>query len=456
MDDNRNTKDQLIEELKVLRRRVTELEISETNRKQAEEVIQNNLRFQQLLMDAIPSPIFYKDSAGIYAGGNKALERLWGRPLDQIIGKTVYDISPPDLAAVYERVDKELLNNPGVQIYETSVASSSGIRRNVIFNKATFTNAKGEVAGLIGVIVDITERKQAEETLRGSEARYRAVTQSANDAIITANGEGTIVSWNRGAEKLFGYTEVEINGQSVIRLIPDRYRARHLAGLSRLHDGGELQISGKTVELEGLRKDGTEFPIEFSLAKWETAEGRFYTVILRDITERKRYQENLEYFAVHDVLTGLLNRRSIEDMLNRTISRAKRGTMSSLLYMDLDNFKEVNDNLGHNVGDGVLIALSGLLKKTLRAEDVLFRLGGDEFAVLLEGIYGQEAFPAAERLRLAVEAHSFDLAGRSFPLTLSIGLIQIDGILTTSALLSQADAAMYSAKEQGKNRVVQG
>ena len=171
--------------------------------------------------------------------------------------------------------------------------------------------------------------------------------------------------------------------------------------------------------------------------------------------ERKRYQENLEYFAVHDVLTGLLNRRSLEDMLNRTIARAKRGAMSSLLYMDLDNFKEVNDTLGHNVGDEVLITLSGLLKKTLRAEDVLFRLGGDEFAVLLEGIYGQEAFPAAERLRLDVEAHPFDLEGRIFPLTLSIGLIQIDGILTTSELLSQADAAMYRAKEQGKNRVVQ-
>ncbi len=164
MNDYRKSKEQLLEEVENLRWRIAELENSDSERKQAEEVIQNNILFQQMLMDAIPSPIFYKDADGIYRGGNKALERLWGRPLDQIIGKTVYDISPPDLAEIYERADKELLNNPGVQSYETSVASSNGIRRNVIFNKATFTNAKGEVAGLLGVIVDITERKQAEES----------------------------------------------------------------------------------------------------------------------------------------------------------------------------------------------------------------------------------------------------------------------------------------------------
>jgi PAS domain S-box-containing protein len=160
------SKEQLIQEVEDLRRKIAELEKSETERKRAEEVIQENLRFRQLLIDTIPSPIFYKDAEGIYRGGNKALEKLWGRPLDDIIGKTVYDISPSDLAEIYERADNDLLNNPGVQVYETSVASSEGKRRNVIFNKATFTNDEGKVAGLIGVIVDITDRKMAEEALQ--------------------------------------------------------------------------------------------------------------------------------------------------------------------------------------------------------------------------------------------------------------------------------------------------
>ncbi len=303
------------------------------------------------------------------------------------------------------------------------------------------------------LLIEVEERKRVEEALRESEAHYRAVTHSANDAIVTVDGAGNIVSWNRGAEKIFGYSESEISGQSVIRIMPARYHDRHLAGMSRVQAGGETRVMGKTVELDGLRKGGTEFPIEFSLARWETADRRFFTAILRDITERKRYQENLEYFAIHDALTGLLNRRSLKDMLNRTIARAKRGTKTSLLYMDLDNFKEVNDSVGHGVGDEVLITLAGILKQELRTEDIVFRLGGDEFAVLLDGMGTREALAAAERLRLVVEAHPFELGSRVFPLSLSIGLIQIDGSSAAGDLLSQADAAMYRAKAQGKNRV---
>jgi len=186
MNDSRKTKKLLIHELEDLRRRIAELEISETEHQRAEEVIQKNLRFRQVLMDAIPSPIFYKNAEGVYLGGNTAFERYLGLSLNQIIGKTVYDISPPDLAEIYERADQELLNNPGLQIYETSVASSGGIRRNVIFNKSTFTNAEGKVAGLIGVIVDITKWKQAEEALQQAhnelEQRVAARTKELRQA----------------------------------------------------------------------------------------------------------------------------------------------------------------------------------------------------------------------------------------------------------------------------------
>jgi diguanylate cyclase (GGDEF)-like protein/PAS domain S-box-containing protein len=302
--------------------------------------------------------------------------------------------------------------------------------------------------------IEIEERKRAEEALRRSEEHYRAVTYSANDAIVTVDGAGTVIGWNRGAETIFGYPETEIIGKSVLQIIPARVRDRHLTGMSRVQAGGDTRAMGVTIELDGLRKDGTEFPIEFSLAKWETADRRFFTAIFRDITERKRYQENLEYFAIHDTLTGLFNRHSLKDMLNRIISKAKRGIMSSLLYMDLDNFKEVNDSVGHSIGDEVLVTLAGILKKGLRLEDIVFRLGGDEFAVLLDGMRRKDAKSAAERLRLMVEDYQFEFSNRIFPLSLSIGLIQIDGTLAAEDLLSQADAAMYKAKGQGKNQIV--
>jgi diguanylate cyclase (GGDEF)-like protein len=141
-------------------------------------------------------------------------------------------------------------------------------------------------------------------------------------------------------------------------------------------------------------------------------------------------------------------------MLNRAIARAKRGTVSSLLYMDLDNFKDVNDTVGHDAGDEVLITLTDIIKAELRTEDIVFRLGGDEFAVLLDGIDGRKALPAAERLCAVVESHPFELDGRLFHLSLSSGLIEIEGSLKAGELLSKADAAMYQAKTRGKNRVV--
>jgi len=183
-------------------------------------------------------------------------------------------------------------------------------------------------------------------------------------------------------------------------------------------------------------------------------EKNYFVAVFDDVTERKRNEDKLKHFAVHDQLTGLLNRRGLKDILSRTIAKAKRGGVSSLLYTDLDNFKDVNDTIGHSAGDDVLVTLVDLLKAALRTEDVVFRLGGDEFAVLLDGIDGREALLAAERLRAAVEAHRFELEGRVFPLSLSIGVVKIDGTLALGELLSQADKAMYRAKEQGKNRVV--
>jgi diguanylate cyclase (GGDEF)-like protein len=177
--------------------------------------------------------------------------------------------------------------------------------------------------------------------------------------------------------------------------------------------------------------------------------------IIKKERGRNEAEGNLAYSAIHDALTGLLNRRSLEEVLDRSIAKAKRKAASCLLYMDLDNFKDVNDAIGHSAGDVALITLTGLVKEALRTEDIVFRLGGDEFAVLLEGVGGEEALLAAERLRVSVGTHIFEFDGRVFPLTLSIGIIEIDGKLAVGELLSKADAAMYQAKKKGKNRVEQ-
>lgn len=139
----------------------------------------------------------------------------------------------------------------------------------------------------------IEDQKQTEEALRESEMRYRAVVHSANDAIINADSAGITVGWNPGAERIFGYTEVEICGQPLTLLLPAHYNEGHLAGMARVQTGGEPHIIGKTVEMEGLRKGGSEFPLEISLAGWQVADEKFYTAIIRDITQRKQAEESL-------------------------------------------------------------------------------------------------------------------------------------------------------------------
>jgi PAS domain S-box-containing protein len=141
------------------------------------------------------------------------------------------------------------------------------------------------------VISDISERKHAEEALRESDARYRAVAQSAHDAIVTVDSAGKIAGWNQGAEHIFGYTEIEANSQPLTMLLPSRYHDGHLAGMARMQAGGEKHIIGKIVEVEGRRKDGSEVPLELSLAEWRVTDGRFYTAIIRDITRRKLLEE---------------------------------------------------------------------------------------------------------------------------------------------------------------------
>jgi len=140
---------------------------------------------------------------------------------------------------------------------------------------------------------DISGRKQAEEALKESGARYRAVAQSANDAVISSNSKGNIVGWNRGAESIFGYSEAEVTGQPLTILMPSHFHDEHLAGMARVQSGGEKHIIGKTVEVQGLRKDGREFPLEISLAEWQVNDSKFYTAIIRDITERKQAEEAL-------------------------------------------------------------------------------------------------------------------------------------------------------------------
>jgi diguanylate cyclase (GGDEF)-like protein/PAS domain S-box-containing protein len=292
--------------------------------------------------------------------------------------------------------------------------------------------------------------RAANHELRESEARYRAVAESANDAILSIDADGRVLSWNPAAERLFGYAGHEILGQSVARLMPERYRAAHAAGLERMRAGGESRVLGRTVEMHGLRQDGGEFPLELSLASWSDGETRYYTGIARDITERKRAEETIRELSLTDELTGLRNRRGfvtlaeIELALARRMQRALR-----LFYLDLDRMKEINDRFGHAEGDRALRDLAEILRRSFRETDVLARLGGDEFVVLAIEDHLQDPEQISARIQQNVAKHNRN-AGRPYPLSVSIGAVRYNPHehADIERLLAAGDAQMYRAKQR--------
>ena len=215
--------------------------------------------------------------------------------------------------------------------------------------------------GLFILSLDITERKLTEENLQESEARYRAVLQSANDAIVTADRNGTIVGWNRGAERIFGYGYTEAVGQPMTCLMPESHRAGNVNGLNIPHSGGEPHVTNKTVELKGRRKDGSEFPMDLSLSEWETKQDRFYTSIMRDITGRKQAEEQIlkanRIYAVISQINQMIVRIHSKDELFREACRIAidigQFQMAWIGLVD-EQTKLVNPVVHYGVEDGYL------------------------------------------------------------------------------------------------------
>jgi len=265
-----------------------------TERKQAEAALKQNQVFLNTLLNSIPVPVFYKNKAGQYTGFNKAYETFFGATQEKLIGKTVFDISPPELAKIYYDKDQELFGGGGDQRYESQVKNAFGETRDVIFNKAVLTDSKGAVSGLIGAIYDITERKKAEETLRESEARLQAITDSAHDAIMMIDNNGNITFWNPAAERILGYTKGEVIGKDLHKLIaPERYHAAHLAAFPEFRKTGQGNAVGKTLELAAVRKDGKEIDIALSLSTVKIENAWHAVGIMQDITERKQAETDL-------------------------------------------------------------------------------------------------------------------------------------------------------------------
>ena len=244
--------------------------------------------FLKILINAIPDIIFYKDVNKKYLGANSAFEKHIGRSINDLIGKTDYDVLSKERAGKHMEDDEMILNSASSELFESVNLHPDGKRVVMETLKTPFFSRDGKLSGLIGIGRDITEHKDAEEKIRASENRFRSITSSAIDAIISADKNGIIESWNPAAAKIFGYSEEEAIGQNLDIIIPKKYHKRHHAGMERVLMGGEKHAINKIVEMEGQKKDKTMFPVSLALSMWEGINGTNFSGIIRDITKRKK------------------------------------------------------------------------------------------------------------------------------------------------------------------------
>jgi len=548
-----------------------------TGLKEAEKQTQRNLHFQHQLMDAVPSPIYYKDTEGLYLGGNKAFEDYLGLSAEQFIGKSAHDIAPTDLAETYASADKELLDSGGTQSYESSALYCDGTRHEVIFNKAVFTDSEGEVAGLIGVILDITELKKTESLIselnrdfvaflecttdsiffKDADNRYRFCSQTlaaltghaswrdmigkldseviqqdsaqiylknntpdfrngeallnqvdtyypaagqkgwvstskwplinqqgdfvglfgisrditaskqaeeklllaasvfshAREGILITDAQGDIIQVNDAFCSITGYRRDEVVGQNPRLLKSGR------------HDQGFYEELWQTLtekgnwsgEIWNRRKSGEAFAEILTISAVCNAQGETqqYVAFFTDITALKEHQRQLEHLAHFDALTNLPNRALLADRLQQAIAQAeRRGQPVAVVFLDLDGFKSINDQHGHETGDQLLITLANGMKQSMREGDTLARLGGDEFVAVLHDLTDVAAsLPMLTRL-LDATSRPVLVGKLMLQVSASLGVTfypQKDAV-DADQLLRQADQAMYQAKLAGKNR----
>ena len=336
-------------------------------------------------LHASPDPVLVYEAASLrlVAVNGPAVER-YGWSEEELLERTVLDIAPPE--------ERERLHHAGPRVSVVRTGRWRHQRRDGELLWGDATTVPVAYRGrrhLMSVVRDVTAQLEAEEQLRRSEARLRAVVERAADAIMTLDCQGTVEAVNPAGEALFGWGEGELAGRHVgeVLLAP--------AGV-----GGSWPVAGFDGDVTGRRRDGTEVPVEVSIVEIGEADPPVLSVVARDVTVRRAHEARLSHEATHDPLTGLPGRTLLFDRLVQALARRQRGGRAlAVLFCDLDRFKVVNDSLGHGAGDRLLQVVAGRLAGAVRPGDTVARFGGDEFVVLCEGLDEPAAVVAiAERL----------------------------------------------------------
>lgn len=370
-----------------------------------------------------------------------------GLSREDIIGKNARELMPPHFRRQFDDYLNRVISN-GKDEGLFQVLSSDG-RAHVIEYWNILVTDKDGAKTVQGIARDVTERLETEQALIESDARFRIILDSIEDGYFEVDLNGEFTFFNSRIPEHLGYTEQEMMGMSYRQLMDEKNARYVFSVFHRIYVAGE---SVKSMEWELMKRDGTRIYVDTSISLKKDRKGDpiGFQGIIRDVTERRQFEQELAYLAYHDALTGLYNRKAFLEKLTETVTEARRyENRRAVLYLDLDSFKKVNDIYGHEIGDRLLMEVAARLRNVLRESDYISRLGGDEFTVILTNPKELHAERVAGRIveKLSRPYHILGITVDFISTSVGVSVFPEDGH-DAQMLLKHADEAMYRAKRR--------
>jgi diguanylate cyclase (GGDEF)-like protein/PAS domain S-box-containing protein len=442
----------------VLQSHATRLAALAIERNLAEEALRASEAKFRGLFEGVIEGVYQSTRDGRLVSVNSAFVKMLGyssaEEMYALPSSVMLYWSAKDRADFVRRVDTD----GEVRSMEVVLRRRDGTSVVALENSRGVRDGSGRIVGYEGTVSDITERKRAEQAIFAEKDRAHVTLQSIGDAVITTDAAARIDYLNPVAERLSGWSLEEARGRpigEVLQFIDESTRKPVAYTLDRVLIAGETSVPSDHVLLVNRRAE--ELAIQETATPIRNLEGAAIgaVIVFGDVTKERRLRRALSYQASHDALTGLINRREFDTRLESAVTAAQRGEGEYvLLYVDLDQFKVVNDTCGHSAGDRLLRDITSLLQTRVRASDTIARLGGDEFGLLLERCSLEQAERVADSIRQAIHGYRFLWGANSLSVGASIGVVRIARDTTSAAsVLSAADIACYAAKDGGRNRV---
>ncbi len=407
----------------------------------------------RIAMDSLPHPMVYVDREFRYRMVNKRVEAMLGKPREELLGKNLREVFGEKRFAEVMPFWERALAGETVTV-ERQIGTDPATMRWMVVRYTPRHDGDGNIIGLYSAATDIDELKRAEIDLRRANWLLSSHFENTPLAVIEWDPSFRVRRWSSQAEKIFGWREEELIGKHYRewKLVADADATQADAVIEKLINKREPRA---TTLLRNHRKDGRVIWCEWYNSSLRDDEGKIVSILslAQDVTTRVLAEERLMHQATHDSLTGLPNRTMLQDRLRQAISRARRGGHRiAAMFIDLDRFKDVNDTLGHRIGDELLREMAARLGRVVRDGDLLVRLSGDEFMVVLEQVTDLES-PGVVALKLLEEIHQPSrIEGHDIHISGSIGIsVFPDDAEDVETLLKNADMAMYHAKELGRN-----